>query len=612
MNQGRWKKVSGAMRRVLKRWAPPSRMTVSEWADRYRRLSSESSAEPGPWNTARAPYQREMMDVVNDPHIEEIDFITSSQVGKTEIIENIIGYFIDLDPCPMLNIQPTLEMGKAFSKDRLAPMLRDTPRLHGKVKDVKAKNSDNEILHKKFPGGHITIAGANSPASLAARPVRIAMFDEVSRFPASAGTEGDPLALGEKRTVTFWNRKKIRTSSPTEEGCRIEVGYEESDQRRYWVKCPHCGGMHLLEWANVIWEKTEAGEHLPETAAHGCPCCGALETDADLPYMLAKGEWRKGRPEVVGHAGFHINELYSPWVKFSETAAKWIKAQSDLELLKVFMNTALGLVWKDGKAIGEAETLLQRRENYDAELVPMGAVVITASVDVQEDRLEVDTVGWGLDRESWGLEHKLMWGDPAQPDVWKSLDVFLTKKYHHESGQQLRIVGCGIDSGYCTSEVYAFCKPRWGRHIYALKGDGGPKKPLVAASAKNNALRLFRVGTDTVKDLFAHHLATIEPGPGYCHFPHTFEKEYFEQLLAERPTVKTVNGARIRAWRKKTPATRNEALDNRIYNYAALALLGIDLNATVEWFQKRAGFEVAQPPEKKSTGRKYRSKGVAA
>lgn len=615
MNQGRWKKVSGAMRRVLKRWAPPPRLTVSEWADRYRRLSPEASAEPGPWVTARAPYQREIMDAACDPRIETVCIMSSAQVGKTEIINNIVGYHIDQDPCPMLVIQPILDIAKSWSKDRLAPMLRDTPNLKGKVKDVKSRNSDNEILHKRFPGGHITVGGANSAASLASRPVRLVLFDEVDRYPVSAGTEGDPVSLGRKRAVTFHNRKYVEVSTPTlDEYSRIQKSYEASDQRRYEVPCPHCGGGHFLEWANVVWESDgETGEHSPETAAHACPRCGALEMDHDLPGMLAKGRWVKGRPEVTGRAGFHLNELYSPWRKFAETVGDFLEAKGDPERLRVWVNTALGDVWRESKAVSTVDALLERRENYDADLVPMGGVIITVGVDVQDDRIELETVAFGEGKESWSLESPVFRGDPSQDGVWDALDAYLLKTFPHESGLKLRIMGCGIDTGgHHTSKVYEFCKSRWGRHVYALKGDGGQGKPVAFRPSKSNSgkVNLYRVGVDTVKSLLAAQLSREEAGPGYCHFPAAYGREHFEQLLAERPKVVMIKGQRTLVWRKKSEGARNEALDCRVYACAALEIMGVDVNATVEWFRKRV--KAPEAPQPVKSGRRYRSRGVAA
>lgn len=332
-----------------------------------------------------------MMDAFNDPTAEFVTLMTSSQIGKTEIVNNIIGYFIEHDPSPMLLIMPTLEMGSAWSKDRLAPMLRDTPSLRGKVTDAKAKDSGNTILHKTFPGGHITVAGANSPASLASRPVRIVLFDEVDRYPPSAGTEGDPVKLGTKRSLTFWNRKIFHDSTPTVRGVsRIEALWEESDKRRFFVPCPQCKQSQVLVWANLKWDKDDP----PNTVRYECEKCQSRLTESDKHRMIAHGVWRSERPERTTHAGFHINELYSPWSTWKSVVENFLEAKKRPETLKVWVNTTLGETWEDDESYSISdESLRGRIEQYVG--VPEGVLLLTAGVDVQDDRLECLVKGWG-------------------------------------------------------------------------------------------------------------------------------------------------------------------------------------------------------------------------
>src|SRR3954466_507723 len=453
---------------------PPPRWSVSQWADESPRyLSPESSAEPGPWSNARAPYQRDIMDALNDPAIETVVIMSSAQIGKTEIINNILGYFIDQDPSPILVVMPTLEIAHAWSKDRLAPMLRDTPSLRGKVKEAKAKLADNTMLHKKFPGGHLTIAGANSPSSLASRPIRIVCCDEVDKYPASAGTEGDPVNLAFKRTTAFWNRRHIMVSTPTIKGAsRIEAAYEISDQRRFHVPCPHCDSLQVLKWSQVHWPQNR-----PEEAAYACEHCGVELTDADKPGMLSRGEWIAEMPGR-STAGFHVNELYSPWVTWPQMAKAFLEAKRLPETLKTWINTSLGETWEqEGESVDDG-TLYGRREEYAAE-VPRDAVVLTAGVDVQEDRLEVEVVAWGETEECWSIEYRTIRGNPAQGEIWYELDAYLARTFDHQSGVRLRIACALIDSGgHHTKQVYAFCKPRVTRRIYACKGFAGAGKPL--------------------------------------------------------------------------------------------------------------------------------------
>jgi phage terminase large subunit GpA-like protein len=540
----------------------------------------------------------------------------SSRIGYSELENNAIGYFIDQDPSSILLVEPTIDMARDWSKDHFSIMVRNTPCLKFKVKETKSRNGDNTILYKRYPGGHLNIAGANSPASLSARTARVVCFDEVGRFPASAGKEGNPVSLGKKRAATFWNRKYLEGSSPGIEGsCQITDEYETSDMRQYWVPCPECRQLHLLEWKFIVWEKDADGNHVPESAVHVCPHCGAVETDADLPLMLAGGKWIPQRPEVKNCAGFHINELYSPWVRFSDTVGNFLKSKDDPEKLKVWVNTALGETWKEAKEISTSQELMDRRENYTAELVPMGGVVITVGVDVQDDRLECETVAWGTQNESWALEHKIFPGDPNESLVWDTLDTYQKKTFRHETGAFLRIMGVGIDTGgHCTKAVYDYCTRRWASNIFALKGRQGQGKPFVTRPKKklHGGMNLYHIGVDTAKDVFAANLVKTDPGPGYCHFPSGYDKAYFEQYLAERPKVKFSRGQRIRSWELKKAGSRNEALDMRIYSMSALTILGIDLNETVKQFLDKMQGRKVEAPVGRQNRMRILHKGVAA
>jgi phage terminase large subunit GpA-like protein len=562
---------------------PPERLTVSEWADKNRKLSAESSAEPGQWVTKRAEYQRGMMDALNDPDVEFVTLMTSSQVGKTEIVNNIIGYYIEHDPSPMLLIMPTLEMGMAWSKDRFAPMLRDTPSLRGRVTDARAKESGNTILHKTFQGGHITIAGANSPASLASRPVRIVLFDEADRFPPSAGTEGDPVKLGTKRTLTFWNRKVIHTSTPTVRGVsRIEALWDESDQRYYLVPCPQCGVFQRLIWAQIKWEKDKL-----DTVHYECQYCQAKLNEFYKMRMIEEGHWEATCPERIKHAGFAINELYSPWSTWRNVVEAFLEAKKRPETLKVWINTTLGETWEDEESYSISnERLATRVEDY--EIVPKGVYLLTAGIDVQDDRLEVVVKGWGVEDESWYVDHTTIPGSPAQKDTWKMLDNYLTRTWEHEEGVPLRIASACIDSaGHFTQNVYEYAKVRHHRRIYAIKGMAGTGRPLVGKPSTSNRLRvlLFMVGVDTAKELIFARLGIEEPGPGYMHFGNKCDEEYFQQLTAEKQVTKFSKGFPAKVWVKHR--ARNEALDCEVYALAAFTILRVNMGSVRKHYQEK-------------------------
>lgn len=541
-------------------------------------LSPEASAEPGSWRTDRVPYLRGIMDAFSEPIVQMVVVMSSSQIGKTEIVNNVVGYYIDQDPGPMLVLQPNVEpMAKAWSKDRFAPMLRDSPRLRGKVHDPRSRDSGNTILHKIFPGGHITVAGANSPAGLSSRPIRIVLFDEIDRYPASAGTEGDPLELAIARTQTFYNRKIGMFSTPGVKGVsRIEKAYSESDRRRYFVPCPACGTMQPLEWKGIVWEKDGDGNHKPETVKYQCQECGVLIDEVDKYRMLSQGEWI---PELPGEriAGFHLNALYSPFLRWQEIVEHFLKAKPSPERLQVFVNTVLGETWEEQAEKADATELAARREHWPAE-VPAGVGVLTAGVDVQVEWLELAVKGWGAEEESWLIAHHRIHGDPQKKDVWERLEALLTKAYEHESGAKLRIRACMIDSGYLTDIVYGFVRTRQKRNVFASKGmDTIGAIPLKRATKANRyGVKLFTVGTVSMKDTIFNRLKITRPGPGYMHFcqqgPDGADAEYFAQFEAEHVVRRFSHGRMIRGYKQKR--TRNEAIDLEVLNLAALHALG--------------------------------------
>jgi phage terminase large subunit GpA-like protein len=534
------------------------------------------------------------MDAVSDPEVETVVAMTSAQIGKTEVVNNVVGYHVEQDPCPILVLQPTLEMAQTWSKDRLAPMLRDTPCLHGLVRDARARDSGNTMLHKQFPGGHITMCGANSPAGLASRPIRVVLSDEVDRYPFSAGTEGDPVGLAEKRATTFFNRKKVRTSTPTLKGVsRIEAAYLASDRRRYHVPCPHCDHMQVLRWHNIRWDKDADGNHLPETAAYYCEECGGQITDADKARLLGRGEWRAEAP-FAGTAGFHISALYSPWVTFAEIVREFSAAKHSPELLQVWTNTVLGEPWEEEGQQADDGALLSRREVYGP-IVPEGAGLLTAGVDVQGDRLEVEVLAWGLASETWSMETRVIPGDPTKPEVWSDLNDYLLWPWQHECGQQIRVVCACVDSGYLTDEVYKFVRPRAARRVFAVKGIDGPGKPIAGRPSTANAgkVALYPVGVDTAKDALFARLRIGTHGPGFQHFTADHDEEYFQQLTAEKKVTRFVKGFPVPSW-VKTRA-RNEALDIRVYAMAAYSILNPNMDAVMQ--RIRGGAQPARHAE---------------
>ena len=529
------------------------------------------------------------MDACSDSKIQEVVVMAGAQLGKTEAILNIIGYHIDNNPCPILVLQPTLEMAQAFSKDRIAAgLLRSTPVLKGKVKDPRARDSGNTTLHKVFAGGAVTIVGANSPAGLASRPIRIVLCDEVDRYPTSAGSEGDPIQLARKRSATYFNRKIIMVSTPTNKGAsRIEDAYGKSDMREYHVPCKHCHHPQILKWANVKWEDGQ-----PETAKYLCEECGVLWDEADRVWSIRNGDWVAKKP-FKGIAGFAINGLCSPWTPLADGVRDFLSVKKNPEQLRVWTNTYLGETWEDaGERIDDFE-LADRREEMP--FVPDEVMVLTAGIDTQDNRLEMTVQGWGKDDESYVIDHVTLYGDPSTPQLWGDLDSKLLQQYETASGRLLGIRAAAIDSGgHFTNSVYAFCKKNQGRRIFAIKGVGGDGKAIAGRPTKNNTMKcpLFPVGVDTVKDLVFARLKIKEEGSGYVHFSDVLTDEYFRQLTAEKAVTRFHRGFKKRVFEKVR--ARNEALDCMVYSIAAYSILGVNVNALAS---KIAGQEQPQQQE---------------
>ena len=508
------------------------------------------------------------MDAFNEPNIERIVVMTSSQVGKTEILLNAIGYYIDQDPSPMMCVQPTLQMGQSFSKDRLAAMIRDTDKIRDCVKDARSRDSGNTTMHKKFAGGHISIVGSNSASGLASRPIRILLMDEVDRYEASAGAEGSPVSLAIARTKTFSNRKIFLCSTPTIKGLSaIETAFEESDKRYYEVPCPECDHYQVLKWKNVVWDDDK-----PETASYACEDCGSVIDESKKQWMLKHGRWTP-TAESSNTAGFHISELYSVWSKWSDMAKNFLEAKKQPEMLKTWINTALGESWEEQGDAVEYESLLERRLNYDHTTIPEDVLIITAGCDVQKDRIEVQTVGWGKQYEAWVIDYKIFWGDPNAQNVWSDLDAYLKKRFKTESERMIPISCCTIDSGgHHTNMVYHFTKPRQSRRIFAIKGLSQAGKPIANRPTfvgKNKAV-LYGVGTDSAKEAIFARLS-CEPEDSTLHFCLDLDEEYFKQLTAEKRVTKFVRGKKSLVWKQIRP--RNEALDTLVYNFAAIYIL---------------------------------------
>jgi phage terminase large subunit GpA-like protein len=552
-----------------------------------------------------------MMDVVNDPNIETAVYMIASQLGKTASELNTLWYFVDQDPSPILFVMPSEKNAEDLSKERIATAIRDTPKITPLFGSPRTRDTNNTLLNKQFPGGFLALAGANAPRGLASRPVRILIMDEIDGYPASAGSEGDPITLAEARTTNFWNRKRLYSSTPSiKNASRIEKLYNESDQRKFFVPCPQCGEFQTIEWESLKWPspKTGAARHLPEECYYVC-VNGCSITEDDKPDMLRLGEWRATNPGGGDGktAGFHLSVLYSPWMSWTAVIQDWLKKYRQPQLRKAFWNTRLARTFEIvGESVGDA-ALYARRILYEAE-APAGVLVITAGVDVQADRVECEVVGWGVEDESWSLDYIILRGNPALPELWAQLrEILLDRRYRHENGARLRIASAFVDSGFHAKQVYKFVRPLQPRRIYACKGQSGTGVPLTKPRAQSRTHRarvdLRIVGIDAAKEALYANLKVETIGPGYCHFPSafkneqgvaierkTFDKEYFEQLTAEKLITEMDGMTPVRKWVKKRD--RNEVLDCRVYAMAALD----DLNVNWKRLAKSMAKKVAEEP----------------
>ncbi|MBF0099192.1 MAG: phage terminase large subunit family protein [Magnetococcales bacterium] len=580
---------------------PDPLLLVSQWADRHRVLSSVSSSEPGIWRTNRTPYLREVMDCLSPSSpVERVVFMSGSQLGKTEAGLNWLGYIIHQSPGPILMCQPTVDMAKTYSKQRLDPLVEACPALRDLVREPRSRDSGNTVLSKEFRGGILRITGANSAAGLSSMPVRFLFLDEVDRYPGDVDGEGDPVALATQRTVTFANRKVLMVSTPTIKGfSRIEAAFEESDKRRYWVPCPFCKQEQVLEWPQIRWPEGER-----EKAFYLCIHCNEAIQEHHKGWMLEQGRWIAEKHGDGLIAGFHLSSLYSPlgWVSWKDIAIVHEQVYRDPPRLKVWKNTMLGLSWEEELEQLDGDKLMDRREIF-GDLLPPGIVVLTAGVDVQDDRIELEIVGWGRDEESWSVDYRVLWGDPSGPAIWQKLDDLLRKPLPHARqvpDQLIRAVA--IDTGgHHTLQSYAFCRTRQERRVWAIKGRGGMGVPIwPRRSNRNNKgkVPLHILGVDAAKENLYARLKLAEPGPGYCHFPLDRDAEWFRQLTAEKVSTRYHKGRPIREWIKKSH-DRNEALDARVYSLAALhglMSIGLQLNREADRLESVPLKSVSEEP----------------
>ena len=597
----------------------PENLTVSQWADRYRKLSPENSAEAGQWKTSRTPYLKEIMDAFTDDRVQHIVVVAGSQVGKTECELNMLGYMIDQDPGPAMFVLPALDKAEDFSKRRLTPMLRDTEPLKGKIEAAKAKSGNNTILKKIYPGGMLTFAGSNSPASLASIPARYVFGDEVDRWTRDAGGEGDPWKLLEARTTTFYNRKLVEVSTPTVQGNSPIVSAFEQGTQEYWsVQCPDCGEYHFINFDSIRFEPkvVKVGgqkQYFVEEVEYACPECGCLNSEQTMRHQPMR--WIAKAPDAItnGCRSFWINAFTSPWKTWADIVREFLEAKDDPEKLKTVYNTLFGQVWEERAAVDE-EDVQSRAEEYKAEL-PDGVLCLTCGVDTQDDRLEYEVVGYGFHEENWGIEKGMIMGRPSEEETWTKLDGVIDRVWHFADGKGLRISLTFVDSGgHYTQEVYEHCAKRINKRVFAIKGANKQDTPYTAPPKKVDITKggrtvgkawMYMIGVDAGKEHIMSGLKVKAEGARRSHFPANpgrgYDNLYYSGLLSERMTYK--NG-RWR-WEKIPGHERNEALDCRNYANAAFVVLHPNLDDLKQ--KLTTGTEKKEPTKKLKKQRRRQS-----
>lgn len=614
--------VAIAVRRAAANLVPPPDILPSEWAEENI-VIPVGNAVPGPLRFANAPYQRGFVDVIKEPGINRVSYLTGAQLGKTTSLQAISAYFIAHEPRSQIFCCPTQGDVMTFMEAKLKPMIAANASIRNKMAKQRGREGVNNSRLISFIGGHLMMAWAGSTKTLRGRSAPVTHADEIDAFEATA--EGNALELLDQRSATFSDQRlRTEASTPTIKGeSNIEVSFEEGDKRRYYVPCPDCGEGQYLKWPNVRWdgrrstgikdfEQDIGQEHDPDSALYCCEFCGSLWNDAQRIAAIRDAEkkgygWKAEKP-FKGHASFHAPEMLSTFRRLRDIVRSYLNKIA-LQDMQSFVNVSLGEPYEEPGEKADPTSLLARCENsYPSGFIPWGGLFVTAGIDMQPDRLEVEIVAWGHAEQSWSIDYRVLWGDPLAGDVWNELDDLLAENFQHESGFRLPISSACLDSGGndgYTQAAYDYAKGKTGRRLFAIKGIGGwgraiVEKSLNKQSGKNaRKVHLFLVGVDEAKKTTMRRLAVAQPGPGYCNFPADRDETYFKGLTCEKLVTKYVKGQPVRTWEKPDKA-RNEPLDCRNYAYAALKIINPSFKSIEERLKQQPPAQkqpVPPPPE---------------
>ena len=622
-------RLNRLLSKVLLGMTPPDDLTVTEWAEQHRRLSSESSAEAGPWRTERTPYLRDVMDAFTDTKVRHIVMVAASQVGKTEAELNMIGYIIAQDPGSILFVHPVTVDAKEFSKLRVAPMIRDCPVLRERVIAPKSRDSGNTILQKTYPGGILTMCGSTEAHALASKPIRYVFGDERDRWATSAGNEGDPWKLAMARQKTFYNAKAVEVSTPTiRNASAIEKSYSTGTMERWKTRCPHCGEYHEIQWKDIRYEYDEivvgsAKTYKVKEIYYCCPGCASVSDE--LTMKRAPARWEADNPAAYdqGTRSFWLNAFVSKWATWESIILEYLDALGSSKLMQVVYNTSFGELWEDRGDIADEGTLLKRRENYGKREdgtpveLPDGVLVLTAGIDTQNDRMEYEIVGHGHFGETWGIEKGIVMGRPDSDETWAQLDdLVFNRVFRFKEGVGLRVSMSFVDEGGSfTMQVRQRCNMRQSRKVFDIKGFFGDDRPFISPPKKMKILSpdgsyigscwQYQLGVDSGKQIIMDDLKVQTPGAHFCHFPlrDDYGEGYFNGLLSETH-VYDASKKHPWQWVKIPGHERNEPLDCRNYALAAFKALPKNLDAIDRQLKIAKGQSVAAAPSESPAAKK--------
>lgn len=617
-------KLNAAIARPLLGFKPPESLSVTQWAERHRRLSSEASAEPGAWRTSRTPYLRDIMDAFTETKTRRIVVVAASQIGKSEFVNNCIGYIIDEDPGSILFVHPTTIDAKEYSKLRIAPMIRDCPTLRKKVAAPKSRDSGNTVLQKTYPGGVLTLCGSTEAHALASKPIRYVFGDERDRWALSAGNEGDPWNLAMARQTTFYNAKAVEVSTPTiKNASTIAKSYAKGTQERWKSQCPHCGGWHEIRWEDIRYESEETEVNHERTYTvkeiwYICPECACVSDEATMKKQPAR--WEAENPAAAGVRSFWLNAFVSQWASWESIILKYLYALGSSREMQVVYNTCFGLLWENRGDMPDEDSMIARREDYDAEL-PEGVLILTAGVDTQDDRMEYEVVGHGHFGETWGIEKGIVMGRPDDAETWRQLDeLVFDRVFKFADGIGLPVSMSLVDEGgHFTQSVRQECRERIGKRVFACKGFAGADKPytsppkqmkIVVNGRALGSCWQYQIGVDSGKQIIMDNLHVQTVGKNYCHFPRRddYGEAYFAGLLSEKLVYNERKKQQPWEWVKIPGHERNEPLDCRNYALAARKALAANLDEIDRKLKQarsggtESGAKKAPPRQKRQSG----------